>query len=105
MNLSEYQAKARLTAVYSEGASSHGLLYTALGLAAETGEAVNILKKILRGDYGPQDKALERVKGDLILELGDVLWYIAALASEIDVDLTDIARANLDKLAARHFKE
>lgn len=34
-------------------------------------------------------------------ELGDVLWYVAQLATELDVDLEEIAQANLDKLLSR----
>ena len=37
----------------------------------------------------------------LRLELGDVLWYVAQLATELGLDLEDIASANLDKLASR----
>ena len=101
MNINEYQARARVTAAYPGGGASGGFLYAALGLAAEAGESVNIAKKVLRGDYGPFDEAIKLVKPGLILELGDVLWYVAALASELGVSLEDIAEANLTKLAAR----
>lgn len=93
MNFREYQLKSRKTAVYPLMGSS--LLYPTLGLAGETGEVVEKVKKAWRaGAVLPRD--------DIKKELGDVLWYLAQLATELHLDLNDIASANLKKLADRH---
>jgi NTP pyrophosphatase (non-canonical NTP hydrolase) len=69
-------------------------VYSALGLAGEAGELCNKLKKHLRGD-GPLDRAA------LVDELGDVLWYVAAFATDLGVPLAGVASQNIVKLAAR----
>jgi NTP pyrophosphatase (non-canonical NTP hydrolase) len=56
------------------------------------------VKKVLRDRDGVFDA---QIREDLRLELGDVLWYVAQLASELELDLEDIAAANLAKLASR----
>ena len=80
-------------------------------LSAETGQAVAGAKIEL--DIGSDESwAYETVsdaegrfddgvRDDLRLELGDVLWYVAQLATELDLDLADVAAANLEKLASR----
>lgn len=95
MNFSEYQEAARKTAIYPD--LGNNLWYPALGLG-ESGECQNIVKKIYRDKDGVFD--LGDVQS-IIKELGDQLWYIAAMASELDVDLDDVARWNIDKLADR----
>ena len=93
MNLDEYQLKALETAMYPENAK---IIYPALGLAGEAGELANQVKKIIRDDGG--NLTPER-KEKIVDELGDVLWYCAALASDIEMSLDAIAQANLLKLA------
>ena len=90
LTLSAYQKQAATTAIY---ATEHAILYPALGLAGEAGEVSNKVKKILR------DKAFDR--DAIAAEVGDVLWYIAALCRDLGVDMGDLAQANLDKLADR----
>lgn len=90
MNLDHYQEKTRETAVYPE---NQALTYVALGLNGEAGEVAEKVKKQIRDDA---DKT-----GDLLDELGDVLWYLARVADELDADLSDVAEANLDKLFDR----
>jgi Predicted pyrophosphatase len=72
--------------------------YPTLGLCGEAGEVADKVKKVLRDGEGRFDDA---VRDDLRLELGDVLWYVAQLATELDLDLADVAAANLEKLASR----
>jgi NTP pyrophosphatase (non-canonical NTP hydrolase) len=67
-------------------------------LCGEAGEVADKVKKVLRDREGRFDDA---VRDDLRLELGDVLWYVAQLATELELDLEDIAAANLEKLASR----
>lgn len=98
MKLNEYQRGASRTAKYPGAGGTGGLVYTSLGLAGEAGEVANKVKKVLRDSGGNLDGPM-RLK--LAEEVGDVLWYCAMLAMELDFTLSDIAEANLDKLASR----
>ena len=93
--LDDYQRAAASTAIYK---AEHAVIYPALGLAAEAGEVANKVKKIIRDDDGvlTEDK-----RYDIISELGDVLWYVANLASELKVDLNKVAKNNIHKLYDR----
>lgn len=93
MKLDEYQQRANETAIYPEG-----LNYPILGLAGEAGELCNKYKKILRDKGGEADI---NDLGQLAKELGDVLWYVAQIATELDTDLETVARRNLMKLEDR----
>ena len=95
MELSEYQRVSRRTAGYPR---ESWLAYPALGLAGEAGEVAEHAKKAIRDDGG--DVSAERREA-MAKELGDVLWYVAQLATELDLDLDEIAQANLDKLLSR----
>jgi len=72
--------------------------YSALGLAGEAGEYAGKVKKLIRDGCG-EETPESRLK--LIDELGDVLWYVAACASELNVTLSDVAQRNIDKLRDR----
>lgn len=98
MNFNEYQEKALTTAVYPK---HKALPYLALGLAGEAAEVSNKVKKILRGDYDDDPSAAEEALDAIAAELGDVLWYIAVLASELDASMGAVAASNIDKLASR----
>ena len=96
MLLSDYQQRSRATAIYP-GAGDN-LLYPTLGLCGEAGEVAEKVKKMVRDDAGvltPERRAA------LAKELGDVLWYVAQVATEADLDLDVIAAANLEKLLSR----
>jgi NTP pyrophosphatase (non-canonical NTP hydrolase) len=95
MELSEYQRSSRRTAEYPREA---WLAYPALGLAGEAGEVAEHAKKAIRDDDG---KVTEQRRAAMAKELGDVLWYVAQLASELDLDLDQIAQGNLEKLLSR----
>jgi NTP pyrophosphatase (non-canonical NTP hydrolase) len=90
MTLSSYQKVAASTAIYP---TQHAITYPALGLAGEAGEVANKVKKIIRD--GKLDKSA------LGAEIGDCLWYIAALCRDLNLDLGEIAKANLEKLQDR----
>lgn len=96
LSFEQYQDEAATTAVYSHQGELGGLAYCALGLAGEAGELANKIKKILRGDRPGVDK--RHLIAD---EIGDVLWYAAQLATEMGLELEEIARGNLNKLAQR----
>ena len=89
MNFNEYQKIARSTAIYPK---EYKVIYPALGLCGEAGEVAEKVKKNIR-----DGKSLDGVG----LELGDVLWYISALADDLGVTLEEIAQANVDKLSSR----
>lgn len=90
-----YQAQAMATAIYPEDAR---VIYPALGLANEAGEVLGKIKKVIRdqqGDY--TDESREAIEA----ELGDVLWYVAALCHDLDLDLGRVAEKNIEKLRDR----
>ena len=95
MDMNHYQSEASKTAKYPE---ADGLVYCVLGLASEAGEVAGKLKKAIRDEGGVLS---ESRKSDIISELGDVLWYCAMVALELDTTLSSVAQANLDKLFDR----
>ncbi len=97
LSFEEYQQEARQTALYPNRLKN--LEYPTLGLAGEAGEVANIVKKIQR-DFG--GKITDEIRAKLKDELGDVLWYIAACADELNLTLVEIAEFNVEKLAKRH---
>ena len=96
MELSDYQQRSRATAVYP--GAGHNLAYPALGLCGEAGEAAEKVKKAMRDDGGV---LTDERRAALAAELGDVLWYVAQLATEAGLDLDEIADDNLAKLLSR----
>ena len=96
MTFADYQQRSRATAVYP-GAGDN-LLYPTLGLCGEAGEVAEKVKKMVRDDAGvltPQRREA------LAKELGDVLWYVAQVATEAGLDLSVVAGTNLEKLLSR----
>jgi NTP pyrophosphatase (non-canonical NTP hydrolase) len=96
LTLADYQRGANRTLVLKDWQGNDQLFYVTMGLAGEAGEVANKVKKVLRGDY--DEDALYKM---LVGELGDVLWYLAALCTALELDLSDVAQANLSKLASR----
>ena len=90
LNFRSYQDMAAETAVYK---SEHQVIYPALGLAAEAGEVANKVKKILRDGNFNREAISD--------EVGDCLWYIAALCRDLNVDMKELAKNNLRKLHDR----
>ena len=99
MNLSDYQRLSRATATYPP--IGHAVIYPTLGLTNEAGEVAGKVKKIFRDKSGEISDADREA---LAAELGDVLWYLAQVATELDLSLDDIAQHNLDKLASRQAR-
>ena len=95
MELAEYQQLSRSTAHYPR---NEALTYPALGLAGEAGEFADHAKKVIRDDGG---QVTPQRREAMAKELGDVLWYVAQLASELGLELEDVARGNLEKLQSR----
>ncbi len=96
MNFDEYQARSRETAIYPDRGSNY--VYPTLGLAGEAGEVAEKVKKVIRDKNGIMD---QETKDKISKERGDVLWYVAQLATELDLSLDDIAIANITKLQSR----
>jgi NTP pyrophosphatase (non-canonical NTP hydrolase) len=96
MLLSDYQARSRRTATYPDAGDN--IVYPTLGLAGEAGEVAEKVKKLLRDDGGVLS---DERRAALAAELGDVLWYVAQVATEAGLELEEIAQANLDKLLSR----
>ena len=96
MQFSEYQKKAIGFAVYPSQGNNYS--YPALGVTAEAGEVVNKIKRVIRDKDGVMS---QEDKEDIGAEIGDVLWYLATLATELGQSLADIAQHNLDKLQGR----
>ncbi|GAB4497439.1 MAG: nucleoside triphosphate pyrophosphohydrolase family protein [Anaerolineales bacterium] len=99
MNFNDYQQKSRATAQYP--AIGHPVIYPALGLVNEAGEVAGKIKKIFRDKQGFIGEAEREA---LKAELGDVLWYIAQVATELDLPLDEIAEANITKLLDRQSR-
>lgn len=97
INFDEYQYAAGYTAVYRDCCDSptERKAYAILGLTSEVGEVAGKFSKQMRGDTFVDREAMKK-------ELGDVLWFVAETASLFDLKLSEVAQANLDKLAARH---
>jgi len=95
MFMNDYQKVAQSTAVYPDASR---IIYPAVGLAEEAGEVCGKVKRILRDDGGVLTP--ER-KDAIVKELGDVLWYVAALSTDIGVTLDEVASQNIRKLAER----
>jgi NTP pyrophosphatase (non-canonical NTP hydrolase) len=93
MEINEYQ-KAALRTANSE-MSDDLILNGILGLCGETGEVSDHIKK-----YMFQGHELDKEK--LVNELGDVCWYIAILASGLNVDLETVMKKNIEKLQRRY---
>ena len=94
MNFNDYQDQANDTAIYP---NESRLVYPALGLTGEAGEVADKIKKLIR-DKRTLD-VQERI--EIAKEVGDVLWYVAAMARDLGVDMDTMARMNLDKLRDR----
>lgn len=101
MTLNEYQDKASQTAIYP---AVHSITYPALGLAGEAGEVANKVKKILRDGKGWSDELHKQKINDIQDEIGDCLWYLAALARDLGTDLETVGTRNIEKLYARKEK-
>jgi len=96
VHISDYQQRSRATAVYP--GAGENLTYPALGLCGEAGECAEKVKKTIRDDGGVLSDGR---RAALAAELGDVLWYVAQLATEAGLDLDEIAEDNLAKLLSR----
>ena len=103
----EYQRRAAATAVYphvglnpdsAETIAGCDYIYPTLGLCGEAGEVAEKVKKLIRDKNGAVN---DESRMAIAKELGDVLWYVGALCTEIGVELDEVASINIDKLFSR----
>lgn len=95
MDFADYQKQASKTAIYPD---ADVIIYPSLGLVSEAGEVAGKIKKVLRdknGMFSPEDRWA------IADEVGDVLWYIAALCEDLGTPMELVARRNIDKLNSR----
>lgn len=95
-NFETYQRESRKT--WSLIHTDHPIVYPTLGLVNEAGELAGKVKKIFRDKNG---LISEEDRQALKYELGDVLWYMAQIATELDISMQEVAEANLEKLFSR----
>lgn len=96
VDFEDYQRRAARTGGAVE--VNHPIVYPTLGLTSEAGEVAGKVKKIFRDRSGV---VTDDDRAALTLELGDVLWYLAELCTQLDISLDDVAAANLHKLEDR----
>ena len=95
-DFNEYQRESRKT--WSLIHTDHAIVYPTLGLTNEAGEVAGKVKKIFRDKGG---KISEQDREALKQELGDVLWYLTQICTELDLTLQEVAETNIDKLFSR----
>ena len=95
-DLDTYQKECGKTAIYP--GIGKNFVYPTLGLTGESGEVADKIKKIIRDSDG---KVTDEKKEEIKKELGDVLWYLAQLSTELGLKLSEVASGNLEKLASR----
>lgn len=96
MDFQEYQDFAVISAIYNP--EKYAIIYPALGLGNEAGEVQGKIKKVMRDNNG---EFTQEWKDKIVDEMGDVLWYMAALARDLGVSLNDVAQSNVTKLTDR----
>ncbi len=95
MDFKHYQDRMVRLKVYPD---EYKILYPALKLSGEAGEVSEKIGKLLRDKFGAVSS---EDKSEIKKELGDVLWYINALATDLDIELEDVAQTNINKLEKR----
>ncbi|MFA5169250.1 MAG: nucleoside triphosphate pyrophosphohydrolase family protein [Candidatus Paceibacterota bacterium] len=97
MTFQEYQTFSRKTAIYPN--KDNNFIYPTLGLAGEAGEVAEKIKKVIRDGNGIVS---DEKREEITKELGDVLWYVANLSTELKINLEDVASKNIEKLESRY---
>ncbi len=95
----EYQKACNKTAIYP--GIGRNFTYPTIGLMGEAGEVANKIKKIIRDD---KSKIKKENRDGIKAELGDIMWYVAQLSTELGLKLSDIIGYNLTKIASRNVR-
>lgn len=100
MDFNEYQKECRKTDVgtSAQDCLKPGWLYYVFGVAGESGEMVEKVKKLFRDKHGVID---DEFKDSLVKELGDVQWYMARLVDQFGIDFETVFVENVKKLQSR----
>ena len=103
MTFDEYSSKLETTVRYVGGRRER-IEYVNTAFGGEAGEYLNEYKKHLRevGEFYHPPLGERRIA--LLLELGDTLWYLSRIATELDSSLDEVAQMNVEKLHARYSK-
>lgn len=95
-----YQKKCKKTAIYP--IIGKGFVYPTLGLLGEAGEVAEKVKKIFRDEKG---KITKEKRTEIAKELGDVMWYLSQISTELGVKLSKVVKLNLEKLSSRKMRD
>ena len=101
MNIDDYQKKAA-SYFYGGGGDTSDTLGLSLGVCGEAGELAEKIKKLY---FNKKMKMTDHDKELITKEMGDTLWYLAALADRFDVRLSDIIHDNIEKLESRKERD
>lgn len=103
MDFNEFQIECRKTDVgtAAQDCLDPGWLYYVLGIAGETGELMEKIKKLFRDKNGVVDNEFKEM---IIKEMGDVQWYMARLADWFDIDFESVFVTNVEKLQSRKLR-
>ena len=96
MTFNDYQAKTNKTAIYPD--RGHNFVYPVLGMLGEAGEVAEKIKKVWRDK---NNIVSDEDKLEIKKEMGDVLWYLSQLASELEISFDDVASTNILKINSR----
>ena len=101
MEFNEYQKKATKYDFFeaTDNLREIGFIEKVLGLTGEAGETADKIKKILRDKDG---LGSDEDRVSIIKELGDTLWYLAAISRYLGVPLSEVASRNIQKLESRY---
>jgi NTP pyrophosphatase (non-canonical NTP hydrolase) len=97
MDFNEYQELTARTENHTD--LNEALKEYAFGIAGESGEVIDDIKKIVYHGHNPENFL---VKEHIAQELGDLLWYLARIAAKFNVNLEDIAIGNIAKIRVRY---
>lgn len=97
MTFEEFQKATNETAVYPKE-NNLNLVYTTLGLVSEAGEVAGKYKKVIRDMNGVLSEDMKKEMGK---EVGDVLWYVSQVCTELGLSLEEVAGENIAKLRSR----
>lgn len=89
---------SRLEELENSGVEIHRLLTGAVGISAEAGEFMEIVKKIIFQGKPANEDNLDHLK----IELGDILWYVAQACLALDISLEELTNMNIKKLSKRY---
>jgi NTP pyrophosphatase (non-canonical NTP hydrolase) len=101
MEINNYQKQAVQSAFFTSNEHIGEIPYLTIGVAGETGELCEKIKKMFRDGTTDAEDAIERIHA-IGKEIGDVMWYLAVLADTLGLQLSDVCQQNIDKCNTRN---